>query len=252
MALIARLFDFQPGATIISADLDSEFNQLVNFLNGSLTNKNALIKFSGSDPVLALDQLSSGLIQSWRQSGSDKLKVNNSGQLESLILTGVAPIIVASTTVATNLNADLLDGLHASSFAQIGTNKTAFSLSWFYSVPPPGISDETLQPAFICPEGSTITINKIKILFKGGSHTSGATLTFSIEKRSSTGGSGVSLGTITINNSGPAIFNVLTNNIADFGLSESDYIFPMLTVRSGTITESAITLTVEGKQTFTT
>lgn len=36
--------------------------------------------------------------------------------LESTVATGTAPFIVASTTAVTNLNADLLDGKHASSF----------------------------------------------------------------------------------------------------------------------------------------
>lgn len=39
------------------------------------------------------------------------------GQLSSLVPTGTAPFVIASTTVNTNLNADLLDGYHASSFA---------------------------------------------------------------------------------------------------------------------------------------
>jgi hypothetical protein len=36
---------------------------------------------------------------------------------KSLVPTGTAPFVIASTTVNTNLNADLLDGYHASSFA---------------------------------------------------------------------------------------------------------------------------------------
>ncbi|MEA5110361.1 hypothetical protein SDC9_36958 [bioreactor metagenome] len=40
-----------------------------------------------------------------------------SGQLTSTAPTGTAPFVIASTTLNTNLNADLLDGYHASSFA---------------------------------------------------------------------------------------------------------------------------------------
>lgn len=39
------------------------------------------------------------------------------GQLNSVVPTGTAPFVIASTTLNTNLNADLLDGYHASSFA---------------------------------------------------------------------------------------------------------------------------------------
>ena len=42
--------------------------------------------------------------------------INMSGQLTSTIASGVAPFIVASNTVVSNLNADLLDGLHENSF----------------------------------------------------------------------------------------------------------------------------------------
>lgn len=41
-------------------------------------------------------------------------------KLESTVATGTAPLIVASTTAVTNLNADLLDGNHASAFATSG------------------------------------------------------------------------------------------------------------------------------------
>jgi hypothetical protein len=42
--------------------------------------------------------------------------------LQSTVATGTAPLTVASTTVVTNLNADLLDGLHAAAFQLALTN----------------------------------------------------------------------------------------------------------------------------------
>ena len=42
-----------------------------------------------------------------------------SGQLTSTIATGSAPFVIASTTAVTNLNADLLDGYHATGVAQL-------------------------------------------------------------------------------------------------------------------------------------
>jgi hypothetical protein len=39
------------------------------------------------------------------------------GQITSSVAAGTAPIVIASSTLVTNLNADLLDGYHASSFA---------------------------------------------------------------------------------------------------------------------------------------
>ena len=49
--------------------------------------------------------------------------VHITNQLEIAIATGTSPLAITSTTVCTNLNADLLDGSHASAFATIaGTN----------------------------------------------------------------------------------------------------------------------------------
>ena len=44
-------------------------------------------------------------------------------QLAADIATGTPPLIVASTTVVANLNADLLDGSHASAFAAKGVTE---------------------------------------------------------------------------------------------------------------------------------
>lgn len=56
-------------------------------------------------------------------SGNYKLEVNGSisgTTLRSSVATGTEPLTVASTTAVTNLNADLLDGNHASAFALSG------------------------------------------------------------------------------------------------------------------------------------
>ena len=50
---------------------------------------------------------------------TDKLQINGSitsTVLKSSIATGTSPLTVASTTLVANLNADLLDGIHASGF----------------------------------------------------------------------------------------------------------------------------------------
>lgn len=125
MAFLARLHDFTPATLIQSAQVDNEFNQLINALSGLSSANDFLLKYShASDPVLTLDQVAGGLIQTWKQNNVEKARVNNNGgiqttnQLISTIVTGTAPINVASTTVCPNLNADLLDGLNASNFVR--------------------------------------------------------------------------------------------------------------------------------------
>jgi hypothetical protein len=51
-------------------------------------------------------------------------------RLESTVATGTAPLTVASTTAVTNLNADLLDGNHASAFATSGHTHANFVLKF--------------------------------------------------------------------------------------------------------------------------
>lgn len=125
MALLTRLHDFIPGSLIQSAQVDAEFQQLVDAMSGVSTTKDILVRFNhASDPALRVDQLGAGSIQRWLQNSVEKAKVNNDGSFEtvdqfvSTIATGTKPIDVTSTTVCTNLNADLLDGLNASQFVR--------------------------------------------------------------------------------------------------------------------------------------
>ena len=64
------------------------------------------------------------LIGTTTDNGVDKLQVNGSVSgtvLKSTVATGTAPLTVASTTVVTNLNADLLDGKHLTDLNTSGT-----------------------------------------------------------------------------------------------------------------------------------
>ena len=69
--------------------------------------------------VLALKSCTNqiGDIIQWRNSSNQSLgAINYLGQFVSLLPTGTAPLVVASTTVVDNLNVEMLDGLHASDF----------------------------------------------------------------------------------------------------------------------------------------
>lgn len=52
-----------------------------------------------------------------------------SGRYKSVVSTGTPPLEVASTTAVTNLNADLLDGNHASDFAAASHNQSASTIT---------------------------------------------------------------------------------------------------------------------------
>lgn len=335
MPEISRLFDFTPNTPILSGEVDAEFNQIVNLLNGTSTNKDIVVRINdGSSPPIRTDQLGAGLLADWRKSGVTVITINNAGTITSAVTTGTAPISVASTTVCPNLNADMVDGIQGSALAPLAgatftgnitisntapeviwvdtnnsktmrialdntqwnwvnntlvstplsmntttdvftfgaipvlpaanptTNNqavrklyvdarfTSWSAAWFYVVPPGATESVESVGRFTVPAGMTapIAINSITACFAGGSHTSGGTLVFTIKKRNAAGTLGTDVGTITIDNSGPAIDVRAVATPGDYSLTAGDQIYPLLTTRSGTITEELVTITIGGYQ----
>ena len=59
----------------------------------------------------------------------DSGNVTNAGYLKSKVATGTAPIQVSSTTLCTNLNADMIDGYHSDQFSQNKSNKSLLTSS---------------------------------------------------------------------------------------------------------------------------
>lgn len=71
------------------------------------------------------NQQGNGDIVKFQYGGSDKARIDKDGKFVSLITTGTSPMTIASTTLVSNLNADLLDGNEASAFQPLiptGTN----------------------------------------------------------------------------------------------------------------------------------
>jgi hypothetical protein len=81
---LVRVTDFMPATPILSAEVDSEFNQLVNLLNGTSNNIKATLDVSDSgDPPLELNQLSTGPILELYQAGILKAHFRNDGALNT-------------------------------------------------------------------------------------------------------------------------------------------------------------------------
>jgi hypothetical protein len=226
--------------------LDNEFNQLVGaagILNGGTTGTKLLVKTSdATDPPIIQDQVGAGKLLLLRQNGVDKVTVSNAGL-----------ITMANTGVNPGLNADQVDGIEGANIAKLDTHVTAFSIPFFYANPPAGGEAESGSVGvFICPVGTAITLTKAYILFRAGSHTSGGNLTFQLFTVNSDG-TGVNDWTsnLIIQNSGPAISNVLTLNPVDRTMTEGQYLCCRLLSRSGTITEQNITVVAAGTQRLT-
>jgi hypothetical protein len=65
--------------------------------------------------------------------------------IESVVSTGTAPLVVASTTAVANLNADLLDGQHGSYYAPIASP----SFTGTVTVPTPESDDNAATKKYV-------------------------------------------------------------------------------------------------------
>src|SRR5262245_1364136 len=117
MSLLARTGTYNNGEVADGPTLRGDLDQLYNILNSTSVDKNGMTRFNGADPTFIFDQLGGGYVCDFRTNGTSRVRINNSGQVESTLSTGTSPLSVTSTTVNTNLNADLLDGQHATFFA---------------------------------------------------------------------------------------------------------------------------------------
>jgi hypothetical protein len=94
------------GATVINNNLT---------VTGSSTFNSGIVSYGGT--------INGGLTVT----GTTNLQAFNGGVFTSNVLNGTAPLVIASTTLVSNLNADLLDGNHATYFVNTGRTVTAGS-----------------------------------------------------------------------------------------------------------------------------
>lgn len=227
--------------------LDNEFNQYVGasgIFNGGTTGTKLLIKSSdASDPPVEIDQVGAGPLAEWKQNGTLKASINNSGTIVSAISTGTAPITVTSTTKCTNLNADQVDGIEGANIAKLDTNVVPFVITFKIDDPSThGVSDNVTLPFVRIPAITGGFLKKITIWYQSGSHTSGGSVTFK-PNISGVGfiGSGVSL-----DNTNNTVFTVYADDFTDQAISEGNMLSVVISARSGTVTERNVSINVEG------
>lgn len=87
------------------------------------------------------------------------------GQLESTVTTGTAPLVVASTTVVANLNADSVDGQHTSNFGvgglRVGYVSTAADYTLLTTDYIVGVTDLTVTRTMNLPAAATAGAGRI-------------------------------------------------------------------------------------------
>lgn len=244
------------GQVIDADDLKDNFNQLINLLNGTSTNVDAIIRLSSATlPALLVDQLNAaGPVQIWRLNGVDKAKINNLAQFESLLATGTAPAVAASTTKVTNWNADLLDGLDSTAFALLATHRSYFSVTIGFESDPTGttLASEDRQ-GWVAPDNLVeMKITKLWIRWTFGSRTAGQTLTYTIRHRNSAGGFLGDIGTVTLDNTNNTQYVVYYNDIVDVTISPGDTITFFKSAIGASQTEKGIWIGIVGYQRLST
>lgn len=168
--------------------------------------------------------------------GTTPIQMNLTGT--SIVTFGVAP----------RYGSDPSNNDDLSRKSYVDNKLTVFSTSWYYPVVPSATESVESVGRFLCPAGTSITIQQIRIVYGNGSHTSGGTLTWTLKAKNSSGSGLTDIGTITLDNTNNTGNVVYVNDVADYPLSNADQIYPLLTTRSGTITETGVTINIIGYQ----
>lgn len=285
-AVIARFTTFVPATPILSNDMNSELNALVNVLAGSSTTIKAVFKVSDAgDPPLELNQLSTGPIQKWFQAGVEKARTRNDGSFrfpgiydtndnEELLFVATASAVNEFTMAnaatgnppelrATGGNADISIKLvpKGTGVVQIqagapvaggdAANKTyvdgkKISFSIGFSINDPSTANLNSRDF-----GSFIVPN-------GGTYTFTQGKVMFREGSHTAGGSltfkidqsGVGdKSTLTLDNTNNTPGTVYPDNFGDFTATENNIFSCYISARSGTITEKNVMVVLEGFRT---
>lgn len=245
MSLPARVTDLQPFATILSGELDSEFNNLVNLLNG--TDQTRSIRVRSNDNAFAVarfDQLgASANILELFSSGVEVGRIEKDGDLVCLGLTGVNGVYTFSS-IPVGPNADPATDNQLARKKYTDDRLVPFSINWLVEDPStyPLTSDDSGLVIVRVPPVVGGFLSKITIIRTAGTHTSGGSVTFKARIfNGSTLGNGVSF-----DNTNSAINTPYSEDFSDVSISEGNYIFFHITARSGTVSERNVHVTVEG------
>lgn len=130
---------------------------------------------------------------------------------------------------------------------------TAWEYGWIFPVVTGG--SETIgtepRPAFICPPGTSITITQIRLVWRAGSHTGGTSTSFQVYRENTDGSGASSMGTITVDNGGPALMTESVNDIGDVVLTTGQRLVGRISANSGADTIQNVTLAAIGTQKLT-
>jgi hypothetical protein len=141
MATISRYTTFTDGSKLYAAELNGELNPIIGLLAGTSNYDVKMINNNGGAAVLELDHTGGGDVFDAQVAGVSKFKVNSTGQAVITVPTGNPPMLISSTTVVANLNADYVDGITGTQIVRLDVadqTLTAAGPMWFKIVPTGG------------------------------------------------------------------------------------------------------------------
>lgn len=242
------------GNVVDAPQLNTNFQDLAQPLNGTEDMDIIIAHTDAVEAPLTVNQKGTGPITILMQNSVAKVTVENSGQIDSTVVTGTPPIDVDSITKCPNLNADLLDDLEAAAFAKLDTHRAYFSFPIGFEADPTitTLSTEDRQVWVAPPNAVEMKITRLWIKWTAGSRTAGNTLTYTIRRRPANGVGFTDIGSISLDNTNNTIHVVYYNDIADFTLTAGDTITFFKAAIGAGQTEKAVTIGVEGYQKLST
>lgn len=247
MSLLVLLKNRATGQPVVADDDDNEWLNIIDCLAGTSVNKSIRVRSNdNSFAVARFDQLGANDIIELFVNGVEIVRVEQTGKIKSLVATGTAPIDVDSTTKCPNLNADLLDGLDSTAFAQLGTHLIKHKETWFKKDPQDNNAPNDQSKVFIAPSGASMRITKFSIFRRGGSHTAGQNITWQAVKNGAGIGSGVSF--TDTNNA----INTEYSEALNISIAAGDWIGINNTALGGTAAEKDVSMLVEWEEKLTT
>lgn len=209
------------------------------------------IEISNAVPVLRTTDTSSSKTYVQTVNGSGDLVIGEEGISNAITVantTGVAtfeeiPVGPASDPTTAN---------QLTRRDYVLTRTTAFSVSFGVADPSTPTVNAIIPGTvtWIAPDGATMTLTKAKVRFASGSHTSGGSVTFTIQQRTAASSwvTTNDFGAVTLDNTNNTINVVYSNDFGDFTVSPGDTFIVFISARSGTVTERDVTVSLYGTQ----
>jgi hypothetical protein len=248
-AAVEALMSNGAGASVWRALAQADITGLVTALADKISKSDATLQTIISNLTLSKESPFITLTDTVGSGGSGIINVNEqfmnigrSGQSDLLlalatgiITLGQIPVLPAANPTTDN---------QATRKIYVDGKKVSFAASFTIVDPANAPLNSRDFGCLVIPAGGQHTITKTKVMFREGSHTSGGSLTFKVD-RAFVG----DISTLTLNNTNSSQAVLYPDDIGDINPSEGEIFSVYISARSGTITEKDVSVIVEGHRT---